>query len=53
MSDAIELTVGIACLAIAWVAWPRGGTFRLVAVVMLLAGLAAVGNAVRSALLGS
>ena len=45
----IELLVGIACVALAWPCWRRGGAvFRVVAVVLALAGLTAIANAIVS-----
>ena len=49
MSDAvtygIELGVGVASLAMAWPSWRRGGAFRVVGVVLAIAGVAAVTHA--------
>jgi hypothetical protein len=43
----IELLVGLACLAFAWPCWKRGGgSFRLLAACLALAGAVAVVNAV-------
>jgi hypothetical protein len=42
----IEALVGLACLLMAFPCWARGGTvFRAVAVVLGLAGVVAIGNA--------
>jgi len=49
MSDAvtylIELGVGVATLAMAWPSWRRGGVFRVVGVVLAVAGAAAIVHA--------
>jgi hypothetical protein len=43
----IELLVGLACLGFAWPSWQRGGgSFRLLAACLVLAGAVAVVNAV-------
>ena len=42
----IELGVGLASLAMSWPSWKRGGTFRAVAVVLAVAGVAAIVHAV-------
>jgi hypothetical protein len=43
----IEALVGLACLAFAWPSWQRGGgSFRLLAICLALAGTVAVVNAV-------
>ena len=42
----IELGVGIASCAMALPSWRRGGTFRAVAVVLAVAGVAAIAHAV-------
>lgn len=42
----IELGVGIASLAMAWPSWRRAGWFRLVAVTLAVAGVAAITHAV-------
>jgi hypothetical protein len=41
----VELGVGIASLALAVPSWQRGGSFRWIAVVIALAGIAAVVHA--------
>jgi hypothetical protein len=47
VTAAIELLVGLACLAFAWPSWQRGGgSFRLLAVCVALAGAVAIVNAV-------
>jgi hypothetical protein len=52
LSDLIELAVGVACLAGGWFCWShRGVTFRMVAVVLVVAGLAASANVVASLVL--
>ena len=45
VNDLIEMLVGLACLALAWPAWRRGGAIRVVAVVFAVAGFAAVAHA--------
>ena len=42
----IELGVGLASVAMAWPSWRRGGWFRGVAVVLTIAGGAAITHAV-------
>ena len=42
----IELGVGVASLAMSWPSWKRGGTFRVVAVVLAVVGIAAIVHAV-------
>ena len=47
--DVIELLVGAATLAVAWPLWRGGGPwFRVVAVVLTIAGLVAVAHAIGS-----
>jgi hypothetical protein len=47
VTAAIELLVGLACLAFALPSWQRGGgSFRLLAVCLALAGAVAIVNAV-------
>ena len=50
MSDAvtylIELGVGVASLAMAWPSWRRGGVFRVVGVMLGVAGVAAIVHAI-------
>jgi hypothetical protein len=49
LSDLIELAVGVACLAGGWFSWAhRGMSFRMAAVVLVLAGLTASANAIAS-----
>jgi hypothetical protein len=49
MTDAvtywIELGVGVATLAISYGSWRRGGTMKVVAIVLAVAGLAATVHA--------
>jgi hypothetical protein len=43
----IELLVGLACIAIAWPCWRQGAVlFHAIAVVLAVAGLTAVVNAI-------
>ena len=43
----IELLVGLACAAVAWPCWLQGSTvFRVIGVVLVVAGATAVVNAV-------
>lgn len=47
ITAAIELLVGLACLAFAWPSWRRGDvSFRVLATVLALGGVVAVVNAV-------
>jgi len=50
VAAAIEALVGAACLAMAWVCWRRATPlFRGVGIVLAVAGLVAIANAVVSA----
>jgi hypothetical protein len=44
-NDLIEMLVGLACIALAWPAWRRGGSMRAGAVLFAVAGIAAVAHA--------
>jgi hypothetical protein len=46
LNRVLELLVGLACLGLAWPAWQRGHVFRVVAVVLAVGGVAAVGHAI-------
>ena len=49
VTAAIEALVGTACIAMGWACWTRGTTlFRVVAVVLVVAGLVAIANAIVS-----
>ena len=51
VSTVIEALVGAACIAMAWPCWRRATpVFRVVAIVLAIAGATAVGNAVLSVL---
>jgi len=51
LTAAIEALVGVACLAMAWGCWTRGtALFRGVGVVLAVAGLVAIVNAIGSQL---
>lgn len=49
MTASIEALVGTVCLAMGWACWQRGTfVFRIVAAVLAIAGVTAVGNALVS-----
>jgi hypothetical protein len=47
LTAAVELLVGLACVAFGWISWQRGGTmFRIVGAALAVAGTVAIVNAV-------